>query len=45
MFKESNMEYKKKYGNLFKKFDIKVLKEKMWSTFEKVNKINKDIKL
>jgi hypothetical protein len=36
MFKESNIEYKKKYGNLFKKFDIKILKDKMWNTFENV---------
>ena len=36
MFKEGNEEYLKKYGALFKKFDVRVLKEKIWKSYNNV---------
>ncbi len=37
MFNERNQEYIKKYGGLFRKFDVRALKEKIWKSYNHVN--------
>jgi hypothetical protein len=36
MFKEGNEEYLKKYGAVFKRFDVRVLKDKIWKSYKNV---------
>lgn len=36
MLKEGNSDYMKKYGALFRKFDVRVLKDKIWKSYNNV---------
>jgi len=36
MFKEGNEEYLRKYGPVFKRFDVRVLKDKIWKSYKNV---------
>jgi len=36
MLSQGNAEYLKKYGALFRKFDVRVLKDKIWKSYNNV---------